>query len=44
VESGETDPEKIKFTGEISNLWPFVQWLREQYCDLARNFTLDAGL
>lgn len=44
VDSGETDPEKIKFTGEITNLWPFVQWLRDQYGDLAENFTLDAGL
>jgi predicted transposase YbfD/YdcC len=44
VDTTETDPEKIKFTGEITNLWPFVQWLREQYGDLAENFTLDAGL
>lgn len=44
VVTTETDPEKIKFTGEITNLWAFVQWLREQYEDLAENFTLDAGL
>lgn len=44
VETTETDPEKIKFTGEITNLWPFVTWLREQYGELATNFTLDAGL
>ena len=44
VDSGETDPEKLKHTGEITNLPPFVRWLREQYGDLASNFTLDAGL
>lgn len=40
----QTDPDKVKFTGEITNVWPFVQWLREQYGDLVNNFTLDAGL
>jgi hypothetical protein len=44
VNSGETDPDKIKFTGEITNLWPFVMWLREQYGELTENFTVDAGL
>jgi predicted transposase YbfD/YdcC len=43
VNNGETDPEKIKFTGEITNLWPFVMWLREQYGELTENFTVDAG-
>jgi len=40
----ETDPEKIKFTGEITNLWPFIESLRSQYGELAANFTLEAGL
>lgn len=44
VQTGETDPEKIKFTGEITNLPRLVAWLREQYGDLCSNFTLDAGL
>ncbi len=44
VQTDETDPEKLKHTGEITNLWPFVQWLREQYGELCANFTLDAGL
>ena len=44
VQTDETDPEKLKYTGEITNLWPFIQWLREQYGELCTNFTLDAGL
>lgn len=36
--------EKQKHTGETTNLLPFIAWLREQYVDLTRNFTLDAGL
>ena len=44
VESDETDPEKLKHTGEITNLPPFVRWLREQYGERVSNFTLDAGL
>jgi hypothetical protein len=43
VNNGETDPDKIKFTGEITNLWPFVMWLRGQYGELTENFTVDAG-
>jgi len=35
---------KAKFTGEITNLPPFINWLREQYGDLVTNFSLDAGL
>lgn len=37
-------PEELKHTGEMSNIRPFVTWLRQQYGDLATNFTLDAGL
>jgi len=44
AETDETDPEKLKHTGEMSNIRPFVAWLREQYGDLATNFSLDAGL
>ncbi len=44
VQTAETDPEKIKHTGEITNLPPFVRRLQEQYGDLVSNFTLDAGL
>lgn len=40
----EKDAEKRKHTGETTNLPGFVAWLREQYGDLASNFTLDAGL
>jgi len=36
--------EKQKHTGETTNLLPFIAWLREQYLNLTRNFTLDAGL
>jgi len=36
--------DKQKHTGEATNLLPFIGWLREQYGDLTRNFTLDAGL
>lgn len=36
--------EKQKHTGETTNLLPFIGWLREQYGNLTRNFTLDAGL
>lgn len=36
--------KKAKHTGEITNLPQFIHWLREQYGDLASNFTLDAGL
>jgi len=35
---------KVKFTGEITNLAPFIRWLRKSYGDLVSNFTLDAGL
>lgn len=31
-------------TGEITNLPEFIRWLREQYGELVRNITLDAGL
>ena len=31
-------------TGEMSNIADFIAWLRAQYGDLVRNFTLDAGL
>ena len=44
VQTTDTDPEKIKHTGEITNLPPFIAKLRQQYGDLVRNFTLDAGL
>ena len=44
VQTIETDPEKIKHTGEITNLPPFIAKLRRQFGDLVRNFTLDAGL
>lgn len=44
VQTSETDPEKVKHTGEITNLLPFIAWLREQYGEMASNFTLDAGL
>lgn len=44
VETDETDPDKVKHTGEITNLPGFIAWLREQYGELTSNFTLDAGL
>lgn len=44
VKTKETDPDKVKHTGEITNLPSFVGWLRKQYGDLASNFSLDAGL
>ncbi len=44
VQTDETDPDELKHTGEITNLPPFVTWLREQYGDVTSNFTLDAGL
>jgi len=44
VETTETDPDKLKHTGEITNLRAFVGWLREQYGELTTNFSLDAGL
>lgn len=40
----QENKEKQKHTGETTNLLPFIGWLREQYVDLTRNFTLDAGL
>ena len=43
-ETNETDPDKIKHTGEVTNLRPFIASLRAQYGDLVSNFTLDAGL
>ena len=44
VKTTETDPEKIKHTGEITNLPHFIAKLRQFYGDLVSNFTLDAGL
>lgn len=44
VQTEETEPEKVKHTGEITNLPPFVRRLRQQYGELTSNFTLDAGL
>ena len=44
VKTEETDPEKVKHTGEITNLPPFIGWLRKQFGELASNFSLDAGL
>lgn len=44
VAGEQSDPDKLKHTGEMSNIRPFIVWLREQYGDLATNFTLDAGL
>lgn len=35
---------KAKHTGEITNLPPFIQQLRERYGEMVSNFTLDAGL
>ena len=43
-ESTETNQEKLKHTGEITNLMPFIASLRSQYGDLVSNATLDAGL
>jgi predicted transposase YbfD/YdcC len=40
----ETDADKLKHTGEITNLPLFIAKLRRQYGDLVSNFTLDAGL
>ena len=42
-ESTETNQEKLKYTGEITNLMPFIASLRSQYGDLVSNVTLDAG-
>jgi len=36
--------EELKQPGEMTNIRPFIAWMREQYGDLATNFTLDAGL
>jgi predicted transposase YbfD/YdcC len=44
VEGSETNSDKVKYTGEMTNLPLFVAWLREQYGELTSNFTLDAGL
>lgn len=44
VATPETDPEKIKHTGEITNLPNFIGKLRPMSGSLIRNFTLDAGL
>ena len=44
VETTETDPEKVKHTGEITNLPHLVAKLRDDYGDLVSNFVLDAGL
>ena len=44
VKTKETGPEKIKHTVEITNLPPFIGWLRKQFGDLASSFSLDAGL
>lgn len=44
VRTDEKDPEKIKHTGEITNLPAFIGKLRRLYGDLVSNFTLDAGL
>jgi hypothetical protein len=44
AKTSETDPEKVKHTGEMTNVRPFIRWLREQYRNLTSNFTLDAGL
>ena len=43
-QSTETNQEKLKHTGEITNLMPFIASLRSQYGDLVSNVTLDAGL
>ena len=44
VETSETNPEKVKHTGEITNLPHLVGALRDGYGDLVSNFVLDAGL
>lgn len=44
VETTETDPDKVKHTGEITNLPLLVAALRNGYGDLVSNFVLDAGL
>ncbi len=44
VETTETDPEKVKHTGEITNLPHLVAKLRDDYGDMVSNFVLDAGL
>ena len=43
-EKSPKDPDKAKHTGEISNLWSFVTWLRKAYGELTTNFSVDAGL
>lgn len=43
-ETTETNQEKLKHTGEITNLMPLIASLRSQYGDLVSNVTLDAGL
>ena len=44
VADEQSDPDKLKHTGEMSNVRPVIVWLRAQYGDLATNFTFDAGL
>ncbi|MGE0435171.1 MAG: ISAs1 family transposase [Planctomycetota bacterium] len=44
VPGAQGTPEELKHTGEMTNIRPFVAWMREQYGDLATNFSLDAGL
>jgi hypothetical protein len=38
------DGDRLKHTGETTNLLPFVDELRQAYGDLCRNFVVDAGL